>query len=426
MASGISVIFQELNVIDQLTVAENLFLGIEKTKFGVIQRLDESERVVQTLRSIDGSISLGRRVSELSVAQKQIIEIAKAIAQDARVIIMDEPTASLSAHEVHRLFDIMRTVKQQDVTILFISHKLEEIFEIGDYVTVLRDGQVVATKKIAEIAGYSELVQMMTGKIITDHFVPSQIDGSIRVLEVTDLNSDKLHNVSFSLCKGEILGFFGLLGAGKTEIARAIYRADAVRSLRLSVNGAVTTERSPRGMIRRGMSMVPEERRSQGLIGVLSIRSNINLMNYHKVARLGVVSSTKELENAKKYMRKLNVVARNTEQDVYSLSGGNQQKVVVAKCLSSDTDIILMDEPTRGVDVGAKNEVHNIIRELSSEGKSIVIFTSELQEIVNLCDRIILLYEGNIVRELQNGELDMLEVMKIATGGERIGNLQES
>jgi ribose transport system ATP-binding protein len=365
-------------------------------------------------------------VSELSVAQKQIIEIAKAIAQDAKVIIMDEPTASLSAQEVRKLFNIMKTVKQQNVTILFISHKLEEIFEIGDYVTVLRDGHVVGTKRVSEVEGYSELVQMMTGKIIKDHFVPSQIDYSTKVLEVADLNSDKLHSMRFTLFKGEILGFFGLLGAGKTEIARAIYKADPTRSLQLTVNGTAVRERIPRGIIRRGISMVPEERRSQGLIGVLSIRSNINLMNYHKVARLGMVSAPKELENANEYIDKLKIVARNAEQNVYSLSGGNQQKVVVAKCLSADTDIILMDEPTRGVDVGAKSEVHNIIRELSREGKSIIIFTSELQEIVDLCDRIILLYEGRMVRELKNGELDTLEVMNIVAGGERIGNLQQS
>ena len=422
MDCGMNIIFQELNVIDQLTVEENLTLGIEKTKFGVIYKTAESSKVFQVLKNLEPGISFKEKVFKLSVAQKQIIEITKAIANDAKVIIMDEPTASLSENEVRRLFRIIKNIKSRNVTIIYISHKLEEIFEIGDWVTVFRDGAVVETKKLSEVTDCAELIKMMTGKVIADDYVYREVDYSQKILEVQHLNTDKLHDIQFDLFKGEILGFYGLVGSGKTEIARALYKADRVKKIFMKVLGKTIPGKTPKDMINRGLSLLPEERRTEGLFLKLPIRDNIGIMSVKKFSRHGITNKKRETIIAASYLKKLNIVARDVQQTVASLSGGNQQKVVVAKCLSSDSNIILMDEPTRGVDVGAKKEIHTIIRDLSREGKSIVVFSSELQEIINLCDRIILLYEGKIKAVGPHRDVNVYQIMSVVTGGNRNEN----
>jgi ABC-type sugar transport system ATPase subunit len=423
--AGITAIYQELNVVDDLTVEQNLSLGKEKHRWGVVQKISDLGKVASILHDLDPRIKLSRKVATLSVAQKQVIEIAKAISSDANIIIMDEPTAAISEEEVRRLFEIIQGLKQQRVTVIYISHRLSEIFEIGDYVTVFRDGQMINTLAVAELNhnGSSqasvELVKMMLGKVIAEHYRPNEIDYQTKVIEAQNLTNNTLKNVSFDLHKGEILGFYGLVGSGKTETARVLYGLDPFEG-KVMINGKESRSGNVRGAIKDGITMIPEERRADGIFGVLSIRENIPIMKMANVVRNRVISRFKERNLAQGYIQKLRVAARNEEQSVSFLSGGNQQKVVIAKCLNSESNIFLMDEPTRGVDVGAKEEIHNIIRELSKEGRSIIVFSSELPEIVNLCDRIILMYEGAIREVLKNHkDIDSEEIMHIITGGER-------
>ena len=426
MHSGISVLFQELNVVNQLTVEQNLSLGKETVRLGFFRKDPLLvDRVYRVLQSLDPCIGLHRRVADLSVAQKQVIEIAKAIASDSNVIIMDEPTASLSEEEVNRLFAIIKALKTRNVTVIYISHRLREIFEIGDYVTVLRDGQLIGTRQLTEFtaAGASEgestaeLIKMMLGKVVAERYVASPVDRSTVVLEMRGVSTGKLKEVCFSLHQNEILGFYGLIGSGKTEIARAIFGLDDKEG-ELLLHGQPVALASPEEAIRRGIALVPEERRTEGLIAKLALRENIPLMNIATISRFGIFSAKRERRLARSFMNKLRIAARDENHVVEKLSGGNQQKVVLAKCINAESRILLMDEPTRGIDVGAKEEIHNLIRELARGGTSVIVFSSELPEILNLCDRIILLYDGRVREILDNGpDADSERIMHVVTGG---------
>lgn len=415
-AKGISTLFQELNVVDQLTVEENLTLGIEDTKLGFLQKTDKIKKIVDVLRKIDPNINPKERVGRLSVAQKQIIEIAKAVASDADIIIMDEPTAALTESEIERLFSIIKKLREQNITVLYISHRLDEIFELGDYVTVMRDGRHIDTKPLSKVKDRMELVRMMIGKTVMEEYVPNETISDEVLLEVKNVSTHKLKNISFSVRKGEIVGFYGLVGAGKTELARAIFGADKYEGS--IVFNEKTLEASPNKAIEAGIAFVPEERRTQGLFTLLTIKQNITAMNIRKVSRGGILDSAKEKEVAKEYIQKLDIKTDTMEKETAKLSGGNQQKVVFSKCLFADASLLILDEPTRGIDVGAKAEIYQIIRGLSKEGKSILFFSSELQEILNSCDRIFLLFEGELRAELKNGtDIDSQRIIHICTGG---------
>jgi ribose transport system ATP-binding protein len=421
IAAGLSMIFQELNIIEQLTVEENLTLGMEKSWLGIVRRDPGSSRsIAEALKSLDPGISLSQHVAKLSVAQKQIVEIARAIAVKASLIIMDEPTAALSEDEVKRLFEIVRALKRQDVTIIYITHKLEEVFQIGDRVTVFRDGDVVDTLDVSAISA-DELIRMMVGRVVAEEYHPNPYETTRPVLQVKDLGTrDKLHSISFELFKSEILGFYGLVGSGKTEIARAVCGADRYSQGAIHLDQATLRPRLPIHAIRKGIALVPEERREQGIFPLLSLRENISIMSPAKYAQMGITRKGDEKRLGEKSMRRLGIVAFGTEQRIATLSGGNQQKAVVAKCLNADPRILVMDEPTRGVDVGAKAEIHQIIRQLAKDGNSILLFSSELPEILNLADRIVLLYEGRIEKVFRNGErISGEEIMQIVTGGKR-------
>jgi ribose transport system ATP-binding protein len=425
MNSGMSVLFQELNVVNQLTVEQNLMLGKERVRFGMIGRDAAAvARVFEVLASLDPSISLQARVADLSVAQKQVVEIAKAIASQAGVIIMDEPTAALSEDEVKRLFTIIKELRTKNVTVIYITHRLREIFEIGDAVTVLRDGQMIGTRSVRELSrscgedeleACAELIRMMLGKVVAERYVAGEGRGRT-VLSLRGVTTDKLKDVSFDLARGEILGFYGLIGSGKTEIARAIFGLDEKQGT-VEMDGAPVVISSPKDAITRGIALVPEERRSQGLFTKLSIRENIPLMNIRSISRWGIFSSRRERQLARTFMGKVKIVARDEAQAVEKLSGGNQQKVVLSKCINADSRVLLMDEPTRGIDVGAKEEIHNLIRELARAGTAVVVFSSELPEVLNLCDRIILLFEGRIREVVTNGPgVDSEKIMHVVTG----------
>jgi ribose transport system ATP-binding protein len=420
MDLGMSVLFQELNVVDQLTVEQNLMLGRERNSLGFILKAVDTESIFGILQSLDRSISPKQKVGDLSVAQKQVVEITRAISTKASVIIMDEPTASISEDEVERLFEIIKNLRKQNITVIYISHRLSEIFEIGDYVTVLRDGMMIDTKPIPELSSRAELIKMMIGKELTEVYAPNPVDYSSKVLEVNGLSNKKLKNVSFDLHRGEIIGFYGLVGSGKTEIGKALYGVDSKEGS-IQVNGKKIAVQKPIFAIQNGMALVPEERRAEGLFTRLSLRENVSIMNLKKISRFGISSKSRERSLAKTYIRKLRIAARDEEQIVSLLSGGNQQKVVVSKCLNADSHILLLDEPTRGIDVGAKEEIHNIIRDLSRAGNSIIVFSSELPEILNLCDRIFLLFEGEIKAVIKNGsQVDREKIMHIVTSGEEM------
>ncbi|MBI9103872.1 MAG: sugar ABC transporter ATP-binding protein [Spirochaetales bacterium] len=427
MDKGISVLYQELNVVDDLTVEENLTLGKERTKFGFVKKSENLDKVKAILAGLDPSIRLNMPVCDLSVAQKQVIEIAKAISTDCQILVMDEPTAALSEEEVRRLFLVVKKLKEEGLTIIFISHKLTEIFEIGDNITVFRDGEMIETKPVEDVmssCGESvndscvELVRMMLGKVVVEEYIPSKTDKSINLLEVRKLNNAKLKNVDFNLFKGEILGFYGLMGAGKTEVARALYGIDEYEG-EIFIHGKKADYNKVGGAIDAGLAMVPEERRVDGIFGLLPIRANIPMMRIKSVLTRGIIDRHKENKLADNYIGKMSLASRDREQKVAFLSGGNQQKVVISKCLNRESDIILMDEPTRGVDVGAKKEIHDIIRDLANQGKGIVVFSSELPEIIQLCDRIVLMHDGE-AREIivNSSELDSDYIMKVVAGGE--------
>jgi ribose transport system ATP-binding protein len=415
-AKGISTLFQELNVVDQLTVEENLTLGIEDTRFGFLRKTDKIKKIVEVLKDIEPNINPKERVSRLSVAKKQIIEIAKAVASDADIIIMDEPTAALSVSEIERLFKIVKRLREQNITVIYISHRLDEIFELGDYVTVMRDGKHIDTKPLSEVKDRMELIRMMIGKTVMETYIPRENQSREMLLDVKNLSNHKLKDISFTVKKGEVVGFYGLIGAGKTELARAIFGAD-------KYTGAVEFKgqklgTTPDQTIKAGITFIPEERRTQGLFTLLTIRRNIPVMNMKKISNKGFINTAKERAVANEYINKLNIKTDSMEKETAKLSGGNQQKVVFSKCLFADASLLILDEPTRGIDVGAKAEIYHIIRELAKEGKSIIFFSSELPEILNSCDRIFLLYEGNLRSEIQNGkDIDAQKIVHICTGG---------
>ncbi len=413
---GISTLFQELNVVDQLTVEENLTLGMEDTTFGFLRRTDKINKMVSVMNSIEPSIRPQQLVSTLSVAKKQIVEIAKAVAAESDIIIMDEPTAAITEGEIARLFDIIRGLREKNVTVIYISHRLDEIFEIGDYVTVMRDGQHIDTKPIGQIRDRSELVKMMIGKTVFEHYTPRKVEQHETILQVKHLSNHKLNDISFDIHAGEIIGFYGLVGAGKTELARAIYGVDEYEGDILFKGQKLPP--SPEKVIAAGIALVPEERRTQGLFTILTIRSNVPVMNMAHISSAGFINDSTERKVAMEYVDKLNIATNSIEKEAAKLSGGNQQKVVISKCLFADADLLMLDEPTRGIDVGAKSEIYSLIRQLSKEGKTILIFSSELPEIMNICDSIYLLYDGSLKSTMRNGpDVNSENILHIVTGG---------
>jgi ribose transport system ATP-binding protein len=413
---GISTLFQELNVVDQLTVEENLTLGMEDTTFGFVRQTEKINKMVNVLNSIEPSIKPRQLVSSLSVAKKQIVEIAKAVAAESEIIIMDEPTAAISESEIARLFAIIKGLREKNVTVIYISHRLDEIFELGDYVTVMRDGKHIDTKPVAQIQDRSELIKMMIGKTVFEQYKPREGECPDTILQVKNLSNHRLNDISFDIHAGEIAGFYGLVGAGKTELARAIYGADQYEG-EIIFKGK-KLKAAPDKAISAGIALVPEERRSQGLFTILTIRGNVPVMNMAKISRAGFINDALEQNAALEYVDKLKIATNTIEKEAAKLSGGNQQKVVLAKCLFADADMLMLDEPTRGIDVGAKSEIYSIIRQLSREGKTIIIFSSELPEVMNICDSIYLLYDGSLKSMLRNGcDVNSEQILHIVTGG---------
>jgi len=417
---GISIVHQELNLMPHLTVAQNIFIGREARRKGFSLFLDEesmNERAQELLDLFHINIDPRIRVKELTVAKQQMVEIAKALSFNAEVLIMDEPTAALSEAEVEELFRILRKLKEKGMGIIYISHRLEELKEIANRVTVMRDGHYIGTLVIHE-ATIDKIISMMVGRNIYETSSREHIDKETEVvLEVKNLNRGReIRDVSFKLKKGEILGLAGLVGAGRTEVARAIFGADSVESGEVYVRGQRVRIKSPADAIRHGIAYLSEDRRRYGLMLGLSVEDNVVLPSMSEFLRFNFfVHRKKSKERCAEYVDKLRIKTPTLAQKVKNLSGGNQQKVIVAKWLLKNCEILIFDEPTRGIDVGAKSEIYKLLNELVEEGKSIIMISSELPEILRMSHRILVMCEGRITGEIDAREATEELVMKYAT-----------
>lgn len=414
LQAGISTVFQELNVVEQMTVADNLTLGREEHRLGIV-RSNPNDPVLRLMAEFAPDIALHRRIASLSFAEKQIVETVKAIGAQAKLVIMDEPTASLSEAETKRIYYFVRQLRAGGIAVIFISHLLDDIFTLGDEVTVLRDGQIVGTRSVAATTR-EELVRLMVGKAVHGGYQPRAAGVGEVLLQANALRTAWVRDVSFTLRRGEIIGFYGLRGSGKTETARALLGLDPLLSGEVALRGQRVRLRHPAQALRHGLAMVPEERLTQGLVMKLPVQDNIVLANLRRMARLGVVQDRRKREVAARYMKELNIRAHSGVQKAGTLSGGNQQKVVIAKYLYANSQILLLDEPTRGIDIGSKEEIYAIIRKLAQDGAGILVFSSEYDEIAALCDRVALMVDGALTQIIDHSQLDPQQV-RLATMG---------
>lgn len=417
--AGIVFIHQELNVLFDLTVEENLFLGKEITKFyGCCDRKAMQKKAQEALHALGVNIPSNQVMSELSVGQQQMIEICKALMVDARVIIMDEPTAALTQSETKILFEVIRKLKARGVSIVYISHRMEEIFELCDRITVLRDGSYIGTKDIDK-TDMNDVVKMMIGREIGERFPSRNVRIGEEILRVEGLTKKGVFkNISFSVKAGEVLGVSGLMGAGRTEIMNAIFGNLPYEVGSIWIENKKRIIKSPEQAIKFGIGYITEDRKSEGLMLEESIQKNISLTNFKRVANhFGILMKKEEDSLIKKAIQELHIKCTGPQHECYNLSGGNQQKVVFAKWIYTNPKILILDEPTRGVDIGAKKEIYNIINQLASQGVAIIMVSSELPEILGMSDRIMVIREGSIRGILSKEEADQEKIMTLATGG---------
>ena len=418
-SAGITIIHQEFNLFPELTVEENIFIGREFCKNNR-WRLDEKQQrqaAIDILQKLNLNISPETLVADLTVAQQQMVEIAKAISVNAKILIMDEPTAALTETEIDSLFQVTRLLKEQGTGIVYISHRLEELALIADRATVMRDGQFIATVDYDAVK-ISDLIAMMVGRDLGNIY-PRREPLSQRkpVLEVSGLTRNGvLNNIDFTLYQGEILGFAGLMGAGRTELARAIFGADPIDGGTLKLNGSVTVIKDIPDAIKQGISYLTEDRKKEGLALGLSVERNIMLGNYPEYSdRYGNVDSKRCQKTSEEQVKALRIKTPHLEQAALNLSGGNQQKIIIARWVCKDTDILIFDEPTRGIDVGAKLEIYELMNRLVAKGKSIIMISSELPEVLGMCDRILVMRNGRITGELASDDATQEKIMQYAT-----------
>ncbi|HAP14963.1 MULTISPECIES: sugar ABC transporter ATP-binding protein [Lactococcus] len=412
---GISFIHQEMNTWPDLTVLENLFLGREiKNKFGLLDNKAMRKKAAYAFEQLGVTIDLDAVIGKLSVGQQQMVEIAKSFLSDLKILIMDEPTAALTERETERLFKVIEGLKAGGVGIVYISHRMEEIFKITDCVTVMRDGLVIDTKKTSE-TNVDELVRKMVGREISDYYPEKTAQIGDVVFEVENLSGERFKDVSFQVKSGEILAFAGLMGAGRTEVMRAIFGIDKLQSGVIKINGQVKSINSPADAIHQGIGFLTENRKEEGLVLDFSIRENITLPSNYDFVKRGIFDEKTSLEFVKRLSERLKVKATDVNQTVGSLSGGNQQKVVLAKWIGIAPKVLILDEPTRGVDVGAKREIYQLINELAERGVPIIMVSSDLPEVLGVSDRIAVMHEGKIAGILDKSEASQEKIMQLAT-----------
>ena len=420
--AGIVFIHQELNVLFDLTVEENMFLGKEiKKAFGICDRKAMRKRVQEILDMLGVDIDPTQRMDELSIGQQQMIEIAKALMVDAKVLIMDEPTAALTQSETEVLFKVVNSLRKKGVSIVYISHRMEEIFELCDRITILRDGTYIDTKRIADI-DMNDIVKMMIGREIGERYpVRNSKIGDV-AFEVKNLNCPgAFENVSFEVRAGEVLGVSGLMGAGRTEIMQAIFGNMPNVTGQLLLDGKEIKNKNPQQAIQNGIGFITEDRKVEGLMLEESIMKNISLANLGRISNGGVINKKKEQELVNKGIEELRIRCFGPQHECNNLSGGNQQKVIFAKWIYTNPKVLILDEPTRGVDIGAKKEIYNIINELAAKGVAIIMVSSELPEVLGMSDRVMVVREGEVRGILNKEEANQESIMTLATGGELNG-----
>lgn len=418
---GISIVFQELNLFPHLTVAGNVFINRElKRRLGLLDERSMIEETRRVLAMIGAQIDPRAKVSTLSVGERQIVEIARTLQQRSEILIMDEPNSALTQHETERLFEIIRRLRDQGITIIYVSHRLEEVFTIADRITVLRDGYYQGTWHTGETT-ISQIIQAMIGRRLEETFPerPPIADDRPVMLEVYNLTKgSSLGPIQFQVRAGEILGFAGLEGSGVEELFRILFGLETPTGGKVIYEGHTRQVHSPAEAIRLGWGLIPANRREQGLMMDWPVRSNVTLVILDRLlSRLGLIDARAERATTEDYIRRLDIVTDSLDKKVINLSGGNQQKVVVAKWLASGPKVLILNDPTRGIDVGAKMEIYHLCNQLARQGLALLFTSSEVDEILGLCDRILILYKGRIVREFRRGEASKAEVMYWASGG---------
>ncbi|RAK05199.1 monosaccharide ABC transporter ATP-binding protein (CUT2 family) [Halanaerobium saccharolyticum] len=416
--NGIIPIYQELNLIQQLDVTENIFMGREikrNEKFGIIDRKFMEKRTQEILDRLNQNISPTAKIQDLGVGKQQMVEIAKALSVDVNLLILDEPTSSLGEDEVNELFKTMEKLKEQGVTMIFISHKLSEAKRIGDRITILRDGQHVSTNNIEDVSE-EDIVRDMVGRDIDEQFPKIQIDRGEEILRVENLKrDDTVNDISFSAYRGEVLGIAGLVGAGRTELVRTVIGADKKDSGNIYINGRKVEINHPKDALKEGMVLLTEDRKTQGLFLDQTVKFNIVSSNLNKYKKNILLDLKHQAQDSEKYVNNLKIKTPGIYTKAKQLSGGNQQKVVIGKWLNTNAEIFIFDEPTRGIDVGAKVEIYNIINELIGQGKSVIMVSSELPEILGVSDRILVVSEGKLTAELNAKDATQEKIMSAAT-----------
>ncbi|MGW8958103.1 sugar ABC transporter ATP-binding protein [Paenibacillus sp. NPDC055715] len=416
---GIAFIHQELNVWPEMTVLENLFIGKEMTsKWGLLDSTKMKALANEQFAKLAVNLPLNSEAGECSVGQQQMIEIAKALMTDAKVIVMDEPTAALTEREIQKLFKVISSLKKEGVSIVYISHRMEEIFAICDRITVMRDGKTVDTQAIPD-TDFDEVVRKMVGRELTERYPARTPAFGEVVLEVKNASHKGLfYNVNFTVRSGEIVGFSGLMGSGRTEIMRSLFGLDGLDSGEIHVRGKKVTIRKPDDAVKLGIGFITEDRKDEGLVLDFSIRENMVLPNLFSFTSKGFISGKQEMDFVNTLIKRLQIKTQSGETPVRSLSGGNQQKVVIAKWVGIGPSVLILDEPTRGVDVGAKREIYQLMNELTERGVAIIMVSSELPEVLGMSDRIIVVHEGKISGELSREEATQEHIMMLATGGQ--------
>ena len=415
--AGVAIVYQELNLVPHMTVAENIFLGREPQKNGVLSWRTLYRNAQEVLDNLGVKLDVRARLDSLSVAQNQMVEIAKSVSRDVKVLIMDEPTSSLTNKEIEDLFRILLDLKEKGVGIVYISHRFEEIKQIGDRATIMRDGKFIDTVQVAE-KSVDEMISLMVGRQLKDMFPKEKVQIGEVLFEARNIvTKDKIKGCSVNVRAGEILGIGGLMGSGRTELARAIIGADQVETGEFVLEGNTINLKSPMAALQQGICLLPEDRKHHGLVLGMDVGDNITLANLKSTLKLGLINRKNESVVGQEYVHKLSIKTPSLRQKVKYLSGGNQQKVVIAKWLLADGKVMIFDEPTRGIDVGAKVEIYKIMTELVKKGMGVIMISSELPELINMSDRIVVMCEGKITGELSKQEVTQEKIMRYATGG---------
>lgn len=421
MKIGIAIIYQELNYLNEMTIAENLFMGRTLVK-GPLKIVDYKKMMAESetlMEAFGMDYSATTLMKELSVAEKQMIEILRAVSQDVKVLIMDEPTSSLNETETRRLFDLIMDLKSKGVSIVYISHKLEEVFELADRVQVMRDGKKVGVRTISETTT-SELVSMMVGRDIAEMYPKEDYEIGDVVLKVENLSCDIAQNVSFEVRKGEVLGLFGLVGSGRTEAMEGLLGIRSIQSGTITLDGQEIQIRNPLEAKKYGIGYVPSDRKQEGLVLVNTVKNNLTVTVLDLVSNAGILSAKKENDYSDTWIDKLGIKTSSRNAEITSLSGGNQQKVVIAKWLLTNPKVLIMNDPTRGIDVGAKVEIYKVMEDLCKEGISIIMVSSELPETMGITDRMMLFVEGKVVGEVAREEYSQNMILGLCCGGNNL------